>query len=107
MKKLLILIIYALSFNYVQAQITGEFKNFDPKRNDNIEVQVNYYSALDQEYTELKTKPDSLGSFAKDLLLNFMFESNWKCVRFDRVVVRFLLPSVCFITIRPCRSFRL
>ena len=67
MQRLITLIIYALSFSYVQAQITGEFKNFDPNKNENIEVQVNYHSALDQEYTKLKTKPDSSGNFAIDL----------------------------------------
>ncbi len=67
MKKLIALLTLALSFGYTQAQITGTFKKFNPKKHDKIEVQVNYHSALNQEYIKLKTKPDSLGNFAIDL----------------------------------------
>jgi thiol-disulfide isomerase/thioredoxin len=67
MKKLIALLILALSSGYTQAQITGTFKKFNPKKHDNISVSVHYYSTLEREYIKLKTKPDSLGNFAIDL----------------------------------------
>jgi thiol-disulfide isomerase/thioredoxin len=67
MKKLIALLTLSLSSGYTQAQITGTFKKFDPKKHDNISISVHYYSTLEREYIELKSKPDSLGNFAIEL----------------------------------------
>jgi|GEM_PF-3778731 len=67
MKKLQLLIILIFSFGLAQAQITGEFKNFDPKKHSDIDVQLNYYSAIDREYLTIITTPDENGNFKIDL----------------------------------------
>lgn len=67
MKHTLIILIYTLSAFSLTAQISGEFKNFDPNKHRNIEVQVNYYSALDLEYIPIITTPDEDGKFTIDL----------------------------------------
>lgn len=67
MKKLTLFGTLLFYFSITQAQITGEFKNFDPNKHKKIEVQVNYYSALDREYIPIITSPDENGNFKIDL----------------------------------------
>ncbi len=67
MKKLTLFGTLLFYFSITQAQITGEFKNFDPKKHSEIEVQVNYYSSIDLEYIPIVTFPDENGNFKIDL----------------------------------------
>ena len=67
MKNNILFLFLFFFFLSTKGQITGEFKNFDPQKHSEIEVKLNYFSHLDQEYVPLITRPDENGKFTIDL----------------------------------------